>query len=159
MYSQSCDRVIPNRVIRAIMHLVVLVVMPAAHALNIETVMIEPAELGAQCKSVNGEFAVSMQASTHYSMAKDKALLGAPPEKTMYQSFDCRGRKSTIYYYQYRTKKDRKRAQAFAKGLIWGGDGPSRLHPELILAKDNVLIVISSKDPKTFKQRLRLSSK
>ena len=128
-------------------------------AKSIEDVMIDPGALEPDCTAIEGEHAVSLQAVTHYATVEQRSLFGDPPDAKEYQSFDCGGTKSTIYYYQYRSKSDLKAAQPYTEGKIWGGDGPSRDHPELILTVDNLLVIISSPEPKFFKKHIGESGK
>jgi tetratricopeptide (TPR) repeat protein len=120
-------------------------------AKTIEDVKLPPASLAPQCSSIDGEHAISLQATTHYGMVeKYPQTLFKPPGRKAYQSFDCSGAKSTIYYYEYASKEDLDHALGFTKGLIWGEGGRSSMHPEFILPIENVLVVISSRDAEFF---------
>src|SRR2546428_3623136 len=115
--------------------------------LTLEDVKLEPKVLAPGCSPINGEHAVSLQAATHYAtIEKAPAVLFKPPTRKAYQSFKCGGSKSTIYYYEYASKADLEAARGFTEGTIWGGKEPTADHPELIITRDNVLVVISSRD-------------
>lgn len=125
----------------------------ASHAATVDELLLNPHKLKG-CSEINGEHAVTAEASTHYAMAKDVPTTGAPVWKKRFQSFDCEGETSTIYFYQYPTERDVERARRPIEAMIWEGDEPSAEHPELIFTVDNVLIVVSSKDPKYFKKQI-----
>lgn len=93
-----------------------------------------------------------MHASVLYATIETvPAALCKPPVQKSYQSFDCGGTKSTIYYYEYPSKRDADGAKAYSKGALWGDKGhPTKKNPEIIVTQDNVLIVISSPDPEPF---------
>lgn len=122
-------------------------------AATVQELLLNPHKLKG-CSVINGEHAVTTEASTHYAMAEDVPTSGAPVWDKRYQSFDCEGATSTIYFYQYPTRRDVERAQGPIEAMIWGSDEPSDDHPELIFAIDNILIVVSSEDPKYFKKQI-----
>ena len=124
--------------------------------MEIEDVMVRPDELEGVCTAIEGEHAVSIQAAVQYEMAGDGtagiAIYGNPSKK-MYQSFDCRGSKGTIYYYEFKDSVELQSRLGGIKAVIWGEDGPTPLHPEAILDLENVLAVVSS-DRAVFFERL-----
>lgn len=134
--------------------LVVLCRFPAL-GITLEDVKLDPKALAPACSPTKGEYAVSLQAALHFATV-DQAprVLFKPPIRKTYQSFKCGAAKSTIYYYEYASKADLEAARGFVEGSIWGGKSPSEEHPELIIARDNVLVVISSRDPGSFKKHL-----
>lgn len=129
-------------------------------AATIEDVKIVPGTLGKDCKLVDGEYPVSIQAGTLYPMITDtySALL-TPPEKKFYQSVSCSNEKSTIYFYQYAKQEDMIAARGFIEGLIWGEGSPSKMHPELIQDIQNILVVISGHHPEILQNFIRKPSK
>ena len=114
-------------------------------------VMLAPPTLAPGCKPIKGEFAISIQARTHYStVMKLPITLLKPPAHKDLQSFACGEAKSTLYYYEYDTKADLDAAIGYTKAFIWGDGGRSEEHPEYFLPIDNVLVVISSRDAEYF---------
>lgn len=144
----------PVRVLVAGSILIVLSHVPVL-GITLEDVKLDPKALAPACSPTKGEYAVSLQAALHYATV-DQAprVLFKPPTRKTYQSFRCGAAKSTIYYYEYASKAELEAARGFVEGSIWGGKAPSEDHPELIIARDNVLIVISSRDPEPFRKRL-----
>ena len=129
-----------------------------AEAATIQELLLNPHKLKG-CSEITGEHAVSVEASTHYASAEDVPTAGAPVWSKRYQSFECDGAASTIYYYQYPTQIDVERAQSAIEALIWNGAEPTAEHPELIFAVDNVLVVVSSENPKYFKKQILKSAR
>ncbi len=126
-----------------------------ALALTLDNVKLDPKAVAPACTAIDGEHAVSIQAATHYAtVEKAPAILFKPPTRKAYQSFECGGVKSTIYFYEYASKADLDAARGFTEGQIWGGKGPTAEHPEIIIARDNVLVIISSRDPSVFRKHL-----
>lgn len=123
--------------------------------LRIDDVLIKPQRVADSCKPIDGQYPVSIQAGMHYEMVGGKKYIGAAPQKKRLQSFSCSGEKNTIYYYQYASRKQVESMLGFVEALIWGEGGRSRLHPEIITTKDNILIVISGKNPEYFEQLIR----
>jgi len=130
-----------------------LIALPDSHLLakTIDDVRLSPANMAPQCSPIEGEHAISIQATTHYGMVESyPPALFKPPIRKAYQSFDCSDAKSTIYYFEYSTKEEMEKALAFTKGLVWGEGGRSTMHPEYIFPIDNVLVIISSRDAEFF---------
>lgn len=116
------------------------------HATTIDEVKISASALGPNCRFIDGDYAVSMGARTLYEMINNSQLtaLMSPPAKKLHQSVACGNDKGTVYYYEYSSTTDLDLARGFVEGLVWGKGGRSSLHPERILSKENVLLVISS---------------
>jgi tetratricopeptide (TPR) repeat protein len=117
---------------------------------TIEDVQLSPATLAHACSPIEGEYGISIQARTHYSMADEIPIEAIRPARKSYQSFSCSDKKSTIYYYEYPTAKDLEGALGYTKALIWGEGGRSSMHPEYIFPIENVLVIISSRDAEFF---------
>ena len=154
----TTDR-LPERVVGTAVGVVILIAcgVLTVRAATVQELMLNPHKLKG-CTQINGEHPVTTEASTHYAMAEDVPTSGAPVWHKRYQSFDCEGAMSTIYYYQYPTRRDMQQALAPIEAMIWAGDKPSDEHPELIFAVENVLIVVSSEDPKYFKKQIAKSA-
>jgi hypothetical protein len=132
------------------------VTIGVAVAGTIEDLKLSPESVAPQCSPVDGEYAISIQARTHYSMVEQyPPTLFKLPARKAYQSFVCSKAKSTLYYYEYATKDDLETARGFTESLIWGEKGPTREHPDLIIPFENVLVIISSRDPGFFKNALQ----
>jgi len=126
-------------------------------SLTLEDVMIDPSEVDKVCQSIPGEHGVSMQARIQYRMLMNDSasasaleILNGKPVNKMLQSFQCGDVKSTLYYYEYASKEELAANIAGTKTYLWGESGPTQMHPELILDVDNVLVVVSSKQPGLF---------
>jgi hypothetical protein len=122
-------------------------------AATIGDLKVTASSLGNDCKFIEGEYPVSIQAATLYPMITDTySRLFKPPVQKYFQSIECSNKKGTIYYYQYANLAELESARNFIESLIWGGGGPSKKHPELIESVQNVLLIISSHDPQTLKK-------
>jgi hypothetical protein len=131
----------------------VIISTSLAWPLSLEDVMIDDSEVGDVCDKIEGEYPVSIQPGVQFRMAGDGeagvAIYGDPKEK-QYQSFSCGGTQATVYYYEYGSPEDLERHLDGIKMVLWGERGPTRLHPELVLEIDNILVVISSRSPDFF---------
>lgn len=83
-------------------------------------------------------------------MEELQRIYGEDIQDKTYQSIQCGRDKATVYFYQYETEADVIDALPSLKTLIWGGNSPSRMHPELFVVIRNTLAVVSSKKPKKF---------
>ena len=119
-------------------------------SLTIREVKIAPFEVDGVCQAIDGEHPVSIQAGVQYRMSGEDdagiALYGDPGTKE-FQSFECGETKATIYYYEYGSKDELSKRLGGIKAVLWGEPGPTTLHPELVVPLDNVLAVVSSRNP------------
>ncbi|MFZ9848043.1 MAG: hypothetical protein ACO3EE_07830 [Flavobacteriales bacterium] len=58
-----------------------------------------------------------------------------------FQTIESSGEIGSVLYFEFDGPADK--TLGFIRGLMWGGDKPSVAHPEEILAKGNVLIILS----------------
>lgn len=122
-------------------------------AATIEDIKVTASSLGKDCKFIEGEYPVSIQAATLYPMITDTySILFKPPVQKYFQSVECSNEKGTIYYYQYANMAELEVARDSIQPLIWGEDSPSKTHPELIESVQNLLLIFSSPNPQTLKE-------
>jgi len=124
-----------------------------AYSMEIDSLEIRPEELSGVCEPIEGQNAVSLQAAVQFDLSgpdEPAAFLYGRPKAKAFQSFDCGGERSTIYYYEFGGSKELTSHLGGIKAVIWGEDGPTRMHPEAILDFDNVLVVVSSRRPQWF---------
>lgn len=125
---------------------------------TIEDMKVTTSALDGDCKLLDGEYYVSVQAGTLYDMISSPEMSGlmTAPAKKLYQSIQCKDSKGTIYYYEFSNKKDLQVARGFIEGFIWGEGGRTRMHPEIIIVEQNMLIVVSSRDPEELKKHINV---
>lgn len=66
-----------------------------------------------------------------------QSILGSVKSKD-FQSFKSKDDKGTILYFEY---EENVQHEGFLEGLLWGGDKPTKEHPEEYIIKDNILII------------------
>lgn len=132
---------------------------PLVYAVSLRDVQVKPAEVAFVCTEIEGQHPVSIQAAVQFEMAGDLVRVYGDPEAKSYQSFECRNMRTTIYYYQYRDSAEVARYIGGIRVAIWGEQGPTSMHPELILTIDNVLVVVSGRKPGFFHRLLSYRSK
>ncbi len=69
------------------------------------------------CALIDGERAISMQASTLYTMDLGK-IAGGPPVAKQFQSMRCHKDEGTVFYYEYASEADTDLAFGFIRPLI-----------------------------------------
>jgi hypothetical protein len=70
-----------------------------------------------------------------------EALIGKLKSKQI-QNFDSKKDKGSIMYFEF---EDGFKGEGFLGPLLWGGDKPTKEHPEEYYAKGNFLIIWSFK--------------
>ena len=121
-----------------------------AWPLSLDDVLIDPFEVEGVCKAIEGEHPVSIQPAVQYKMAGQdeagSAIYGSPTRK-MFQSFQCKDAKATIYYYEFGSAEELGKRLDSIKTILWGESAPTKLHPELVMDLENMLVVVSSRSP------------
>jgi len=85
---------------------------------------------------------ISIQACTFYENPEMyEALIGKLKSKQI-QNFDNKKDKGSIMYFEF---EDGFKGEGFLGPLLWGGDKPTKEHPEEYYAKGNFLIIWSFK--------------
>jgi hypothetical protein len=67
-------------------------------------------------------------------------ILGSLKEKT-FQSFQSANDEGSILYFEF--EEDITEAKGFLAGLVWGGNKPTKEHPEEFIIRDKLLIIWS----------------
>jgi len=67
-------------------------------------------------------------------------ILGKTLDKR-FQSFEYKGKKGSILYFEF--DKDADSGKSFVEGLLWGGKKPNKAHPENVITKGKVMIILS----------------
>lgn len=85
---------------------------------------------------------ISIQACIFYDKPElYESLIGKLKGKQI-QSFDSKKDKGSILYFEF---EDEFKGQDFLGALLWGGDKPTKEHPEEFFAKGNFLVIWSFK--------------
>ena len=85
---------------------------------------------------------ISIQACTFYNNPEIYGMLIGKLKSKKIQNFDNKKDKGSIMYFEF---EDGFKGDRFLGGLLWGGDKPSKEHPEEYYAKGNFLIIWSFK--------------
>jgi hypothetical protein len=67
-------------------------------------------------------------------------ILGETLDKR-FQTFEYDGKKGSILYFEF--DQDAENGKVFIESLLWGGKKPNKAHPEQIITKGNVMIILS----------------
>ena len=85
---------------------------------------------------------ISIQACTFYdNLEMYESIIGKLKSKQI-QNFDNKKDKGSIMYFEF---EDGFKGDGFLGGLLWGGNKPTKEHPEEYYAKGNFLIIWSFK--------------
>jgi hypothetical protein len=85
---------------------------------------------------------ISIQACTFYdSPDLYEMIIGKIKTKT-FQSFESKKDKGTIMYFEF---EETFKGDAFLSSLLWGGNKPSKSHPEQMFSKGKILVIWSFK--------------
>lgn len=103
---------------------------------------------------------ISIQACTLYDNPEMYGALIGKLKSKQIQNFDSKKDKGSIMYFEF---EDVFKGDGFLGGLLWGGNKPTKEHPEEYYAKGNFLIIWSFKKgsvvTKTSKDKIKATLK
>ena len=85
---------------------------------------------------------ISIQACTFYENPEIYSMLIGKLKNKKIQNFDNKRDKGCIMYFEF---EDAFKGDGFLSGLLWGGDKPTKEHPEEYYVKNNFLLIWSFK--------------
>jgi len=85
---------------------------------------------------------ISIQACTFYDNPEMYGALIGKIKSKQIQNFDSKKDKGSIMYLEF---EDEFKGDGFLGSLLWGGDKPTKEHPEEYYAKGNILVIWSFK--------------
>jgi hypothetical protein len=87
-------------------------------------------------------YCISIQACTFYDNPEMYGTLIGKLKSKQVQNFDSKKDKGSIMYFEF---EEGFKGEDFLGGLLWGGNKPTKEHPEEYYAKGNFLIIWSFK--------------
>ncbi len=109
---------------------------------NIDSLKLTEKEIPENYKLSSRNNCISIQACTFYENPEIYDMLIGTLKSKKIQNFDGKKDKGSIMYFEF--EKDFQ-ATVFLGSLLWGGDKPTKAHPEEFYAKGNILIIWSFK--------------
>jgi hypothetical protein len=109
---------------------------------NIDSLQLNDKEIPENYSLTKDNNCISIQACTFYDDPGTYEMLIGKLRTKKFQSFDSKKDKGSIMYFEF---EDGFKGDAFLGGLLWGGDKPTKEHPEEYYSKGNFLIIWSFK--------------
>jgi hypothetical protein len=109
---------------------------------SIDSLKLSDEEIPEGYSSTKEDNCISIQACTFYGNPEMYGALIGKLKSKQIQNFDSKKDKGSIMYFEF---EDGFRGEGFLGGLLWGGDKPTKEHPEEYYAKGNFLVIWSFK--------------
>ena len=109
---------------------------------NIDSLQLTAKEIPENYSLTKDNNCISIQACTFYEDPGIYGMLIGKPKAKRIQNFDNKKDKGCIMYFEF---EDGFKGDGFLGGLLWGGDKPTKEHPEEFYEKVNFLIIWSFK--------------
>jgi hypothetical protein len=107
----------------------------------IDSIQINSTEIPAEYKTSEKLKCQAIQSKLLYENPEMYSfILGETLEKR-FQTFEYDGKKGSILYFEF--DKDAENGKGFIESLLWGGKKPNKAHPEQIITKGKVMIILS----------------
>jgi len=120
------------------------------NAQTIDSLKLTEKELPENYSLTNKNNCISIQACTFYDNPDMyESLIGKIKNKQI-QNFDNKSDKGSIMYFEF---EDGFKGSSFLGALLWGGDKPTKEHPEEYYFKGNYLVIWSFKRTSLLKQK------
>ena len=109
---------------------------------NIDCLQLTAKEIPENYSLTKDNNCISIQGCTFYEDPGMYGMLIGKLKAKRIQNFDKKKDKGCIMYFEF---EDEFKGDGFLGGLLWGGDKPTKEHPEEYYAKGNFLIIWSFK--------------
>jgi len=127
---------------------------------SIDTLKLSDKEIPEGYSLTKDNNCISVQACTLYDNPEMYGALIGKLKSKQIQNFDSKKDKGSIMYFEF---EDGFKGEGFLGGLLWGGDKPTKEHPEEYYAKGDFLIIWSFKKgslvTKTSKDKIKATLK
>ena len=107
----------------------------------LDSIQIKSSEVPQEFKSLNELKCQSIQSKMLYDKPEMYGFILGNVVDKKYQTYEYEGNEGSILFLEF--DKDVEDSKAFIEGLLWGGKKPSKAHPEKILIKDKLMIILS----------------
>ena len=112
-----------------------------SQTITLDSIQIKTTEISTDYKVLEKLHCQSIQSKLLYENPEMYSFILGKTLNKRFQSFDYKGKKGSILYFEF--DKDPENAKGFIEGLLWGGKKPNKDHPESIIIKGNLLIILS----------------
>ena len=109
---------------------------------SLDTLKLSDAEIPQGYSLTRENNCISIQACTLYDNPEMYGSLIGKLKSKQIQNFDSKKDKGSIMYFEF---EDGFKGEGFLGGLLWGGDKPTKEHPDEYYAKGKFLIIWSFK--------------
>lgn len=109
---------------------------------SMDSLQLTDKEITKNYSLTNDNNCISIQACTFYDNPGMYGMLIGKLKSKRIQNFDSKKDKGSIMYFEFETEF---KEEGFLGGLLWGGNKPTKEHPEEYYTKGNFLIIWSFK--------------
>ena len=109
----------------------------AASSTAVSNAKLGGGDLGGDCKPA-ADYPGSIHAGSSYNMP-----LFAEPVAKDKQSFECSGHRAAVFLLDFGTEQQASIVTGGFGARLWGGPGPSPMHPDELLVSKSVLAIVS----------------
>lgn len=121
---------------------IVLILTNRSNGQSIDSLKLSDKEIPEGYALTKENNCISVQACTFYANPDMYGTLIGKLKSKEIQNFDSKKSKGSIMYFEF---KDGFKGEGFLGALLWGGNKPTKEHPEEYYAKGNFLIIWSFK--------------
>jgi hypothetical protein len=108
---------------------------------SIDLVKEKITEISSEYKTYDKLKCQSIQATLLYKNPEIHSYILGETIHKEFQTFKYKGDKGSILYFEF--DENAEKAKGFLEGLLWGGDEPTKSHPEKIIIDDKLMIIVS----------------
>ena len=109
--------------------------------ITIDVVEIKSSEIPTEYTSSNDLECQAIQSKLFYENPEMYSFIIGKTINKRFQTFEYDGKKGSILYFEF--DKNADEGKGFVEGLMWGGKKPNKAHPEKIITKENIMIILS----------------
>ena len=107
----------------------------------IDSIQIKTTEISTKYKTSEKLECQAIQSKLLYKNPEIYSFILGNTIDKRFQTFEYKGKKGSILYFEF--DKDADNGKSFIESLLWGGKKPNKAHPEKIITKGKVMIILS----------------
>jgi hypothetical protein len=107
----------------------------------IDSIQIKATEISAEYKISEKLECQAIQSKLLYENPEMYSFILGKTINKRFQTFEYDGKKGSILYFEF--DKEAENGKGFIEGLLWGGKKPNKAHPEQVITKGKIMIILS----------------
>jgi hypothetical protein len=130
-----------KKILALLLFTVIFVNSGSSQSKAIDSLEIKTSDISSEYKLLKKLKCQAIQSKLLYENPETYSFILGKTIDKKFQTFEYKGKKGSILYFEF--DKDADNGKGFIESLLWGGKKPNKAHPENIITKGKVMIILS----------------